>query len=77
MRALPLTGCVMRSREDVEALDEERDSLEWRDGAAVWCLGDETAERARARRWPGVQSVEVGSSASDLVERIRAGTIER
>jgi uroporphyrin-III C-methyltransferase/precorrin-2 dehydrogenase/sirohydrochlorin ferrochelatase len=76
MRALPLTGCVMRSREDVEALDEERDSLEWRDGAAVWCLGDETAERARARRWPGVQRVEAGSSASDLVERIRARTTE-
>jgi uroporphyrin-III C-methyltransferase/precorrin-2 dehydrogenase/sirohydrochlorin ferrochelatase len=77
MRALPLTGCVMRSREDVEALDEERDSLEWRTGgAAVWCLGAETAERAEARRWPGVQKVEVGSSASDLVERIRARTTE-
>ena len=77
MRALPLTGCVMRSREDVEALDEERDSLEWRGGgAAVWCLGAETTERAEARRWPGVQKVEAGSSASDLVERIRARTTE-
>ncbi len=76
MRALPLTGCVMRSREDVEALDEERDSLEWRSGAAVWCVGAETAERAEARRWPEVQRVEAGSRASDLVERIRARTTE-
>jgi hypothetical protein len=74
MRALPLTGCVMRTREDVEALDGERDSLEWRSAAAVWCVGTETAERAEARRWPGVQEVEADASASDLVERIRART---
>jgi len=74
MRALPLTGCVMRSREDVEALDEERDGVEWRDGAAVWCFDAETAERAEARRWPGVQKVEAGSSGPNLVEQIRART---
>jgi hypothetical protein len=62
----------MRSRADVEALTEERDGLEWRDGAAVWCLGSETAERARARRWPSVQELEAGASGPDLVERIRA-----
>jgi uroporphyrin-III C-methyltransferase/precorrin-2 dehydrogenase/sirohydrochlorin ferrochelatase len=76
MRALPLTGCVMRTRADVEALDEERDGLEWRDGAAVWCLGPEAAERARTRRWPAVQEVEAGLSGPDLVERIRARTRE-
>jgi uroporphyrinogen III methyltransferase/synthase len=72
MRALPLTGCVMRTRTDVEALEEERDGLEWKDGATVWCLGPEPAERARTRRWPGVEEVEAGSSGSDLVEQIRA-----
>jgi uroporphyrinogen-III synthase len=72
MRALPLTGCVMLSRTDVEGLDAERDGLEWRDGATVWCLGAETAERAEARRWPAVQRIEAGASASELVERIRA-----
>jgi uroporphyrin-III C-methyltransferase/precorrin-2 dehydrogenase/sirohydrochlorin ferrochelatase len=74
MRALPVTGCVMRTRADVEALDEERDGLEWRDGAAVWCLGPEAAERARTRRWPGVEEVEAGLSGPDLVERIRVRT---
>jgi hypothetical protein len=74
MRALPLTGCVMRTRADVEALDEERDGLEWREGTAIWCLGPEAAERARARRWPAVQEVEAGLSGPDLVERIRART---
>ena len=72
MTALPLTGCVMRSRADVEALAEERDGLEWRDGAAVWCLGSATADRARARRWPSVQELEAGASGPDLVERICA-----
>jgi uroporphyrin-III C-methyltransferase/precorrin-2 dehydrogenase/sirohydrochlorin ferrochelatase len=76
MRALPLTGCVMRTRADVEALDEERDGVEWRDGGAVWCLGPEAAERARTRRWPGVEEVEAGLSGPDLVERIRARTLD-
>jgi uroporphyrinogen III methyltransferase/synthase len=74
MTALPLTGCVMRTQADVEALAEERDGLEWRDGAAVWCLGPETAERARARRWPAVQELEAGAGGPDLVERIHART---
>jgi hypothetical protein len=72
MRALPLTGCVMRSRADVETLDGERDSLEWHDRAAVWCLGPDAADRARTRRWPGVEEVDAASSGLDLVERIRA-----
>jgi uroporphyrin-III C-methyltransferase/precorrin-2 dehydrogenase/sirohydrochlorin ferrochelatase len=71
MRALPLTGCFMRTREDVESLGEERDGLEWQKDAAVWCLGSETAERARARRWPGVREIEKGSGGSALVEQIR------
>ena len=77
MRALPLTGCVMRTRADVEALEEERDGLEWRDGARVWCLGPEAAERARSRRWPGVEDVVDGATGADLVERIRERTIGR
>ena len=75
MRALPVTGCVMRTRADVESLDEERDGLEWRDDARVWCLGPEATERARARRWPGVEEVEAESSGADLVERIGARSI--
>jgi uroporphyrinogen III methyltransferase/synthase len=77
MRVLPVTGCVMRSPEDVEALDAERDGLEWQEHSAVWCLGSEAAERARARRWPGVREVEAQGTASDLVERIRGRTAGR
>jgi uroporphyrin-III C-methyltransferase/precorrin-2 dehydrogenase/sirohydrochlorin ferrochelatase len=74
LRALPLTGGVMGSPADVESLDEERDGVEWREGARVWCLGDETAERARERRWPGVERVDPGTSGPGLVERIRERT---
>jgi len=75
MKALPLSGCVMRTRADVESLDGERDGLEWRDGARVWCLGPEAEERARSRRWPGVEKIADGASGADLVERIRERTI--
>jgi len=70
LRALPLTGGLMRNVEDVESLDEERDGLVWRDGASVWCLGAETAERARVRRWPGVREIAGGADGSTLVELI-------
>ncbi len=74
MRALPVTGCVMRSRADVEALDEEREALEWAGGARVWCLGAEAADRARERRWPGVEEIGRSASGPALVELIRGRT---
>lgn len=71
MDALPLTGCVLRTPSDVEALDEERDGAGWQAGVVSWCLGCETATRARLLDWPAVEEMGAVSDGTELVERIR------
>jgi hypothetical protein len=65
MGALPLTGCIFRSPDDVEALDEERDGAGWSSEMIAWCLNDDTALRAKDLGWRHVETVE--DRASDLV----------
>ena len=71
MGALPLTGCVLRTAMDVEALDDERDGPGWPHSAVAWCLSREAAMRARARSWPVVEELGAGAGGVELVERIR------
>ena len=53
--ALPLTGCVLRSPEEADALDEERDGPGWDASKVVaWCLRPAAAERARFLGWRNV-----------------------
>ena len=53
--ALPLTGCVLRSPEEADALDEERDGPGWDASKVVaWCLRPAAAERARLLGWRNV-----------------------
>jgi len=53
--ALPLTGCVLRSSAEVDALDEERDGPGWDASKVVaWCLHPAAAERARLLGWRNV-----------------------
>lgn len=58
--ALPLTGCLLRTRREVEALAAERG--EGPDEVVAWCLGPEAARRAREVGWGRV--VEVGGDGS-------------
>jgi uroporphyrin-III C-methyltransferase/precorrin-2 dehydrogenase/sirohydrochlorin ferrochelatase len=56
--ALPLTGCVLRSPEDADALDEERDGPGWDSSKVVaWCLSPAAVERARLLGWRNVVHV--------------------
>ncbi len=71
INALPLTGCLFRSADEVEALEEERDGTSWGPGVRAWCLGPEAAERARRRGWRRVEQLPVGVAAEQLVARIR------
>jgi uroporphyrinogen III methyltransferase/synthase len=64
MGALPLSGCVFRNEEEVEALDEERQGLGWEPEVVAWCLGAETAERARRLGWKKV--VELGGAMAEV-----------
>jgi uroporphyrin-III C-methyltransferase/precorrin-2 dehydrogenase/sirohydrochlorin ferrochelatase len=71
MDALPLTGCVVGTPADVETFDDERDGAGWQGRVVSWCLGRETAERARQRDWPAVEQIAAGADADELVEWIR------
>jgi uroporphyrin-III C-methyltransferase/precorrin-2 dehydrogenase/sirohydrochlorin ferrochelatase len=64
--ALPLTGCVLRSAEEAEALDEERDATGWGPAAKTWCLGPQAAARARDLGWPNVRELPENASGDDL-----------
>ena len=74
--ALPLTGCVVRDRAEVDWLDRERENPGWTADLTAWCVGSDAAARARDRGWARVVELETGISCSDLVARIasaRAG----
>jgi uroporphyrin-III C-methyltransferase/precorrin-2 dehydrogenase/sirohydrochlorin ferrochelatase len=71
LNALPLTACVLRTTDEVEALDEERDGAGWGPEAVAFCLSEEAAERARGLGWSGVESVAVPRGATDLLEHFR------
>jgi len=69
MGALPLSGCVFRNEEEVEALDEERLGLGWGPEVIAWCLDSKTAERARRLGW---QKIEEFGGPLDEVDLVSA-----
>lgn len=77
MAALPLTGCVVRDRAEVDWLDRERDSPGWSDGLTAWCLGREAAARGRERGWAPVVELPDGPDCAELVARIAAARTPR
>jgi uroporphyrin-III C-methyltransferase/precorrin-2 dehydrogenase/sirohydrochlorin ferrochelatase len=68
--ALPLTGCVVQSRAEVDWLDDERGNPGWGRDAVAWCIGPEAAERARSRGWRNVAELAEGLDCADLVAHI-------
>jgi uroporphyrinogen III methyltransferase/synthase len=68
--ALPLTGCVVWTAADVECLEEERGGSGWTDSAAMYCVGREAAERARARGWSKVKQLDEDVGEFGLVDYI-------
>jgi uroporphyrin-III C-methyltransferase/precorrin-2 dehydrogenase/sirohydrochlorin ferrochelatase len=69
--AAPLTGCVLLSAADAEWLDEEREGQGWEESMAVWCMGPETANRARELGWHRVQQVDPARGSEGLVGWIK------
>ncbi len=70
--ALPLSGCVVGSRAEVDWLDDERESPGWGPDAVAWCIGREAADRAIERGWQSVVLLEEGLDCDQLVSRIGA-----
>lgn len=65
--ALPLTGCVVRDRAEVDWLDRERDNPGWGPDVVAFCVGFEAVARARERGWPQVFEIGEGLECTELV----------
>ncbi len=68
--ALPLTGCVASTPAEVDWMDEERGGPGWDGAVTAWCVGAETADRARERGWPAVRQLDDDDDADQLVATI-------
>ena len=70
--ALPITGCILRSPEEAEALDEERDGPGWDSSKVVaWSLSPAAAGRARLLGWRNL--VQIPEETPDAVIRAIMG----
>ena len=56
--ALPITGCVFRSIEEVVSLEEERDRAALGPEVVAWCKGEAVAARARQAGWQLVRDLD-------------------
>jgi uroporphyrin-III C-methyltransferase len=70
MAALPVTGCVATSPAEIDWIHDERGGPGWIEDAPSWCVGEETAARARRRGWRRVHELSAGLDCSDLVAEI-------
>ena len=73
LSALPLTGCIVRSTEEVEALDEEADTAGWGPEVIAWCRGPETAARAGKKGWRNIVELDSESFGENLIASMIAG----
>jgi uroporphyrin-III C-methyltransferase/precorrin-2 dehydrogenase/sirohydrochlorin ferrochelatase len=70
--AAPLTGWVLRSAEEVEALEEERGMPGWDAEVRSYCLGRPAADRARALGWGHVVELAEGAEPAEVVAAVAA-----
>jgi uroporphyrin-III C-methyltransferase/precorrin-2 dehydrogenase/sirohydrochlorin ferrochelatase len=70
MGACPLTGCVLRSPAEVEALDDEREGPGWENGPVAWCLDPETARRARRLGWQRIRETGNNVGETEIIDWI-------
>jgi uroporphyrin-III C-methyltransferase/precorrin-2 dehydrogenase/sirohydrochlorin ferrochelatase len=70
--AVPITGWILRHLDEVDALDEERDSPGWTAETVTWTVGPEVTDRARNREWRHVVELPVAGDPAEAVAAIRA-----
>ncbi len=68
MDALPITGCLVTNADDVNVIDEERDSPSWIPDAVCWSLSPEAATRAGELGWQNVEILPRAQSTTAIVE---------
>ena len=74
--AAPLTGCVFRTADEVEALDDERDLRNWGSEVVAFCLSEGAAAKARNLGWACVEEVLDEPAGEMLVKRIGERRVE-
>ncbi len=65
-----LTGCLLRSVSEVDAIEEERGRPEWGDEVIAWCVGEEVARHAQGRGWSRVRTLPKGVKPAAVVEAV-------
>ena len=70
IEALPLTGCVLKSVDEVDALDDERDGKSWGSEVVAWCLSEEAGERAQQLGWKLVRNIANTGTENGVIEQI-------
>jgi len=70
MSVLPVSGCVVRSRAEVDWLDDELSNPGWTPESIAWCIGPDAAERARQRGWVRIVELDDGMDCDELVATI-------
>jgi uroporphyrin-III C-methyltransferase len=75
--AAPLTGWLLRSAEEVEALEEERGMPGWDAEVRSYCLGRPAADRARALGWAHVVEIAEGAAPEAIVAAVAARNLRR
>lgn len=77
--ALPLTGCLLGTADEVDALDTERSGPGWENRVIAWGMDPEAVVRARERGWARVEEIEERPAGAALVARIaaRGGQVTR
>jgi uroporphyrin-III C-methyltransferase/precorrin-2 dehydrogenase/sirohydrochlorin ferrochelatase len=68
--AAPLTGWLLRSAEEVQALEEERGIAGWDVEMRAYCLGPAAAERAHALGWQHVVELAAGAGPDTVVAAV-------
>lgn len=75
MDTLPITGAVFSTKEDVELMQDERDTKSWVPRPIAWCLSEEAANRAEMLKWVDVRLIEV--LGEDNVDALVSAMVSR
>jgi hypothetical protein len=67
----PLSGWIVRTERELDALDQERATTGFLAGIPLWCMGAVLADLARARNWACPADFEGAGSPSHAIAKLR------
>jgi hypothetical protein len=67
----PLSGWIVRTERELDALDQERATTGFLAGIPLWCMGAVLADLARARNWACPADLEGAGSPSHAIAKLR------